>query len=84
MQYRTQKIKSRHVVVNRQRVSTFDDLIVYISCNSLIDKGLEDAIYSLSTYSRLIIMPMVVPYLIALLDASGVGTFEGKSPIKSL
>ena len=46
MQYRTQKIKSQHVVVNRQRVSTFDDLIVYISCNSLLDNGLEDAIYS--------------------------------------
>ncbi len=27
-------------------VSTFDDLIVYISCNSLLDNGLEDAIYS--------------------------------------
>ena len=33
------------MVVNRQRVSTFDDLIVYIPCNSLLDNGLEDAIY---------------------------------------
>ena len=31
---------------DRQGVSTFDDLIVYISCNSLLDNGLEDAIYS--------------------------------------
>ena len=62
-------------------VSTFDDLLVHIPCNSLFSNGLEDAIYSLSTYGRIIIMPMVVSHLIALIKASGVGSFGRKTPI---
>ena len=64
-------------------MSTFDDLIVYIPCNTLFSNGLEDAIYSLSTYGRIIIMPMVVSHLIALIKASGVGAFGRKTPIIS-
>ena len=35
-------------------VSTFDDLIVKIPCNSLFNNGLEDAIYSDTIFAPLL------------------------------